>query len=74
MDLLKSSWILHTVILDRNNLSSLMTDENRKLFYNLSDVSIARSSKPNMAANGFRASMRTSASTNPLILHSGKLS
>lgn len=39
VDLLKSSWILHTVILDESNLSSLMTDENRKLFYNLSDVS-----------------------------------
>ncbi|KAL9580814.1 MAG: hypothetical protein Q9203_006151, partial [Teloschistes exilis] len=37
VDLLKSSWILHTVILSENNLSSLMTDENRKLFYNLSD-------------------------------------
>ncbi|KAL8659283.1 MAG: hypothetical protein Q9202_007201 [Teloschistes flavicans] len=37
VDLLKSSWILHTVILDESNLSSLMTDENRKLFYNLSD-------------------------------------
>ncbi|KAL8711963.1 MAG: hypothetical protein Q9220_003659 [cf. Caloplaca sp. 1 TL-2023] len=36
-DLSKSSWILHTIILHRNNLSSLMTDENRKLFYNLSD-------------------------------------
>ncbi|KAL8946866.1 MAG: hypothetical protein Q9222_006794, partial [Ikaeria aurantiellina] len=37
VDLLKSSWILHTIILDQNNVSSLMTDENRKLFYNLSD-------------------------------------
>ncbi|KAL8788712.1 MAG: hypothetical protein Q9213_001526 [Squamulea squamosa] len=37
VDLLKSSWILHTIILDKNNLSSLMTDENRKLLYNLSD-------------------------------------
>ncbi|KAL8641509.1 MAG: hypothetical protein Q9226_008624, partial [Calogaya cf. arnoldii] len=36
LDLLKSSWILHTVILHENNVSSLMTDENRKLFYNLS--------------------------------------
>ncbi|KAL8685858.1 MAG: hypothetical protein Q9218_007501 [Villophora microphyllina] len=37
VDLLKSSWILHTMILDESNVSSLMTDENRKLFYNLSD-------------------------------------
>ncbi|KAL8774307.1 MAG: hypothetical protein Q9209_001058 [Squamulea sp. 1 TL-2023] len=37
VDLLKSSWILHTIILHKNNLSSLMTDENRKLLYNLSD-------------------------------------
>ncbi|CAO1603241.1 hypothetical protein XANCAGTX0491_006833 [Xanthoria calcicola] len=37
VDLLKSSWILHAIILDENNVSSLMTDENRKLFYNLSD-------------------------------------
>ncbi|KAL8698419.1 MAG: hypothetical protein Q9224_001861 [Gallowayella concinna] len=40
-DLLKSSWIMHAVILNDNNVSSLMTDENRKLFYNLSDVRIA---------------------------------
>ncbi|KAL8706123.1 MAG: hypothetical protein Q9201_000825 [Fulgogasparrea decipioides] len=35
-DLLKSSWILHTLLKEKN-LSSLMTGENRKLFYNLSD-------------------------------------
>lgn len=38
VDLLKASWILHTIILREDNQSSLMTDENRKLFYNLSDV------------------------------------
>ncbi|KAL8960665.1 MAG: hypothetical protein Q9193_002669 [Seirophora villosa] len=37
VDLLKSSWILRTIILNETNISSLMTDENRKLFYNLSD-------------------------------------
>ncbi|KAL9009388.1 MAG: hypothetical protein Q9173_005576 [Seirophora scorigena] len=37
VDLLKSSWILRTVILGETNISSLMTDENRKLVYNLSD-------------------------------------
>ncbi|KAG8531403.1 uncharacterized protein KY384_003032 [Bacidia gigantensis] len=37
VDLLKASWILHNVILKDDNLSSLMTDENRTLFYHLSD-------------------------------------
>ncbi|KAL8801895.1 MAG: hypothetical protein Q9182_004184 [Xanthomendoza sp. 2 TL-2023] len=37
VDLLKASWIMHTIVLNDNNMSSLMTDENRKLFYNLSD-------------------------------------
>ncbi|KAI4105822.1 MAG: hypothetical protein LQ345_007213 [Seirophora villosa] len=37
VDLLKSSWILRTIILDETNISSLMTDENRQLVYNLSD-------------------------------------
>lgn len=37
VDLLKASWILYTIILRDDNVSSLMTDENRKLFYNLSD-------------------------------------
>ena len=37
VDLLKASWILYTKILQDDNVSSLMTDENRKLFYNLSD-------------------------------------
>ncbi|KAL8632425.1 hypothetical protein Q9189_001800 [Teloschistes chrysophthalmus] len=46
VDLLKSSWILHTVILSENNLSSLLTDENRKLFYNLSDVSLCKFKAP----------------------------
>ena len=38
VDLLKASWILYNVILkDDNDKVSLMTDENRKMFYNLSD-------------------------------------
>lgn len=37
VDLLKASWILYTIILKEDNLSSLQMDENRKLFYNLSD-------------------------------------
>ena len=37
VDLLKASWILNTIILRDDNATSLMTDENRKLFYNLSD-------------------------------------
>ena len=38
VDLLKASWIMHAIILKEENLSALTTDENRKLFYNLSDV------------------------------------
>ncbi|KAI9754855.1 MAG: hypothetical protein M4579_004512 [Chaenotheca gracillima] len=38
VDLLKSSWILYDIILKDDNLTSLLTDENRKLFYNLSDA------------------------------------
>ncbi|KAI9846413.1 MAG: hypothetical protein M1837_004004 [Sclerophora amabilis] len=38
VDLLKSSWILYDVILKDENLTTLLTDENRKLFYNLSDA------------------------------------
>lgn len=38
VDLLKASWILYDIILkDDNEKASLMTDENRKMFYNLSD-------------------------------------
>ena len=38
VDLLKASWILYNIILsDDNDKASLMTDENRKMFYNLSD-------------------------------------
>ena len=38
VDLLKASWILYNIILkDDSDKASLMTDENRKLFYNLSD-------------------------------------
>jgi len=44
VDLLKASWILYEIILKDENLTPLLTDENRKLFYNLSDVSIALSS------------------------------
>ena len=40
IDLLKAQWILHTIILRDDNRSSLMTDENRKLFHTLSDVSV----------------------------------
>ncbi len=39
VDLLKASWILYEIILKDENLTPLLTDENRKLFYNLSDVS-----------------------------------
>lgn len=39
IDLLKAQWILHSIILHEDNRSSLMTDENRKLFHTLSDVS-----------------------------------
>ena len=38
VDLLKASWILHTMILREENFASLATDENRKLFQDLSDV------------------------------------
>ena len=38
VDLLKASWILYEIILKDENLTLLLTDENRKLFYNLSDV------------------------------------
>jgi hypothetical protein len=38
VDLLKASWILHTMVLREENAASLMTDENRKLFQDLSDV------------------------------------
>lgn len=38
VDLLKASWILHTMILREENVASLTTDENRKLFQDLSDV------------------------------------
>ncbi|MCJ1465306.1 hypothetical protein MMC07_003923 [Pseudocyphellaria aurata] len=37
VNLLKASWILHTIILNEDNIASLQMDENRKLFYNLSD-------------------------------------
>ena len=38
VDLLKASWILYNVILkEDSDKASLMTDENRKLFYSLSD-------------------------------------
>ena len=40
VDLLKASWILYDVILKDENLTQLLTDENRKLFYNLSDVRV----------------------------------
>ncbi|KAI9723315.1 MAG: hypothetical protein M1812_001198 [Candelaria pacifica] len=38
VDLLKASWILYEIILNDENLTPLLTDENRKLFYNLSDA------------------------------------
>lgn len=37
VDLLKASWILYNIVLHDDNVSSLMTHENRKLFHNLSD-------------------------------------
>ena len=39
LDMLKASWILYDIVLKENNLTPLQTDENRKLFYHLSDVS-----------------------------------
>ena len=42
VDLLKASWILHTMILREDNYASLKTDENRKLLQDLSDVGIHR--------------------------------
>jgi hypothetical protein len=41
VDLLKASFILYDIILQQDNLTPLLTDENRVLFYNLSDVSLA---------------------------------
>lgn len=38
VDLLKASWILHTMILREENVPSLMMDENRKLLQDLSNV------------------------------------
>ncbi|KAI9799927.1 MAG: hypothetical protein M1825_004298 [Sarcosagium campestre] len=38
VDLLKASWILYDIVLKDQNLTALLTDENRKLFYNLSDA------------------------------------
>ena len=40
VDLLKASWILYDIILKGDNLTPLLTNENRKLFYNLSDVRV----------------------------------
>jgi hypothetical protein len=42
VDLLKAQWILHTIILREDNRASLMTDENRKLFHTLSNVSLEK--------------------------------
>ena len=39
VDLLKTSWILYDVFLPDENLASLLTEENRKLFYDCSHVS-----------------------------------
>lgn len=39
VDLLKASYILYEIVLKNQNTEApLLTDENRKLFYNLSDV------------------------------------
>lgn len=40
VDLLKASWILHTIIFREDNTTSLKTDENRKLLQDLSDVCV----------------------------------
>ena len=37
LDMLKASWILYDIVLKENNRTPLQTDENRKLFYHLSD-------------------------------------
>jgi hypothetical protein len=39
-DLLKATWMVYDVILGDERLCSSVTDENRKLFYNLVEVSI----------------------------------
>ena len=39
LDLLKASWVLYDNVLKEDNLGPLQTNENLKLFYNLSDVS-----------------------------------
>jgi hypothetical protein len=39
-DLLKATWMVYDVILSDERLCSSVTDENRKLFYNLVEVSI----------------------------------
>ena len=41
VDLLKASWILYDIILDNDDQTALLTNENRKLFIDLSDVSLA---------------------------------
>ena len=38
VDLLKATWILYDILLKETNITSLQTDENRKLFHNLSNV------------------------------------
>ena len=38
VDLLKASWILYDIVLEGDNRNALQSNENRKLFINLSDV------------------------------------
>ena len=38
LDLLKASWVLYDIVLSDENLVPLQSNENRKLFLNLSDV------------------------------------
>jgi len=59
VDLLKASWILYEILLKDNNLTSLQTDENRRLFHSLSNVRSTNLTLPN-AANYIRASVTSS--------------
>lgn len=71
IDLLKAQWILHTIILREDNRSSLMTDENRKLFHTLSDVSLEHLNVGDLAHRG-REYVRNSMNLSPLMNQVGK--
>lgn len=68
VDLLKASWILYDIILREENITSLQTDENRKLFYNLSDVKSSPSTYRFTSLQYFRALATSSVCINQLTL------